>query len=446
MPSIFKAYDIRGVYPSELNIDTMYRIGAAFANRFKVKRVLVGYDMRTSSEPLFNALTTALMDQGIEVFNIGLTTTPMMYFTTAKFGFDAGIMVTASHNPPKYNGAKMVAKGGVPIGGETGIYDLEKILKRNFRHAKKLGHFSEFKGAKEAYINKELGVVKLDELMPLKVVVDTGNGMGGIIARDLFSKTRLEMTYLCEALDGTFPNHEANPIKDENIRDVVKEVKKQKAAMGIAFDGDADRVVLIDETGEKVPSDLLGAALATEALKKHKGGLVLANVTCSQVVKEEVKRLKGRFAECKVGHSLIKAQMRKQKAIFAIEFSGHFFLKDNYYLESPFAVALMVLHRMSKESKSLSEIIKPYRKYFATGELNFEVKDKDRVIAAIAKSMKGRAKKISRLDGLKMEFADFWFNVRPSNTEPLLRLNLEAKTAKRREEMRKKLVALIKHG
>ena len=444
--SIFKAYDIRGVYPSEINSELMYKIGATFANRFKVKNVIVGHDMRTSSEPLFNALTSALMDQGIDVHNIGLTTTPMMYFATAKFGFDAGIMVTASHNPPKFNGLKLVAKGGVPIAGTSGIYDIEKMVKRSFRAAKKMGHFHEFKGAKEAYIDKELSHVKASELKPFKVVVDTGGGMGSIIVKELFAKTPLQVTYICDTLDGSFPNHEANPVKDENIRDLTKEVKKQKADVGIALDGDADRICLVDEKGERVYSDILGAALLPQVLKKHKKGLVLANVTCSQVVKEETKKLGGKFSECPVGHSLIKEQMRKQKAVYAIEFSGHFFLKDNYYLESPFAIALMALHRMSKENKPLSELVKPLKRYFATGELNFEVKDKEAIIKKIEKAFKSKAKKVSRLDGIKLVFSDFWFNVRPSNTEPLLRLNLEAKTLKKREEMKKKIVAMIKNG
>ncbi len=446
MSSIFKAYDIRGVYPTEINSEIMYRIGAAFANRFKVKSVLVGHDMRTSSEPLFNALTSALMDQGIDVHNIGLTTTPMMYFNTAKSGMDAGLMVTASHNPSKFNGLKLLQKGGIPIAGTTGIYDIEKILKKNFRAAKKMGHFHEFKGAKEAYIEKEISYVKLNELKPLKLVVDTGNGMAGILIRELFGKTPLQITYLFEKLDGNFPNHEANPIKDENIKDLIKEVKKQKADVGIALDGDADRIGLVDENGERVSSDIMGAAILPEIFKKHKKGLVFANVTCSQVVKEEARRLGGKFKECAVGHSLIKAQMRKEKAVYAMEYSGHFFMKDNYYLETPFAVALMILHRMSKENKSLSELVKPLRKYFATGEINFEVHDKEGVMKKIEKAFKSKAKKVSKLDGIKMEFADFWFNVRASNTEPLLRLNLEAKTPKRRDEMKKKIVAMIKNG
>ena len=227
---------------------------------------------------------------------------------------------------------------------------------------------------------------------------------------------------------------------------MTKEVKKQKADVGIALDGDADRICLVDEKGERVYSDILGASLLGQVLKKHKKGLVLANVTCSQVVKEETRKLGGKFAECPVGHSLIKAQMRKQKAVYAIEFSGHFFLKDNYYLESPFAIALMTLHRMSKENKSLSEIVKPFKRYFATGELNFEVKDKEAIMKKIEKTFKAKAKKVSKLDGIKMEFSDYWFNVRASNTELLLRLNLEAKTMKKREEMKKKIVAMIKHG
>ncbi|TAL53307.1 MAG: phosphomannomutase/phosphoglucomutase, partial [Nanoarchaeota archaeon] len=365
MSSIFKAYDIRGLYPSEINSDLMYKIGSAFSNRFKVKNVIVGYDMRTSSEPLFNALTAALMDHGIDVHNIGLTTTPMMYFATAKFGFDAGIMVTASHNPPKFNGLKLVGKGGVPIAGTTGIYDIEKMSKKSFRTAKKMGHFHDFKGAKESYIAKELSAVKVSEIKPFKIVVDSGNGMSSIIVKDLFGKTPLQVTYICDVLDGSFPNHEANPVKDENIRDLVREVKKQKADVGIALDGDADRISLVDEKGERVQSDILGASLLPEVLKKHKKSLILANVTCSQVVKEEAKRLKGRFKECPVGHSLIKAQMRKDKAVYAIEFSGHFFLKDNYYLESPFAIALMTLHRMSKENKPLSELVRPLKRYYS---------------------------------------------------------------------------------
>ncbi|MEK6968187.1 MAG: phosphomannomutase/phosphoglucomutase, partial [Nanoarchaeota archaeon] len=332
------------------------------------------------------------------------------------------------------------------IAGTTGIYDIEKILKKNFRAAKKMGHFHEFKGAKEAYIEKEISYVKLNELKPLKLVVDTGNGMAGILIRELFGKTPLQITYLFEKLDGNFPNHEANPIKDENIKDLIKEVKKQKADVGIALDGDADRIGLVDENGERVSSDIMGAAILPEIFKKHKKGLVFANVTCSQVVKEEARRLGGKFKECAVGHSLIKAQMRKEKAVYAMEYSGHFFMKDNYYLETPFAVALMILHRMSKENKSLSELVKPLRKYFATGEINFEVHDKEGVMKKIEKAFKSKAKKVSKLDGIKMEFADFWFNVRASNTEPLLRLNLEAKTPKRRDEMKKKIVAMIKNG
>ncbi len=441
--SIFKAYDIRGVYPSEFNEQIAHDIACAFMHQFKPKKVLVGRDMRSHSPALFKAFVEGLLEQGAHVTDIGLTTTPMMYFATANYHFDAGLMITASHNPPKYNGIKMVGKDAVPIGGETGIYDLEKMMGKHIPTSPHRGTLTRFDGAKEAYIEKELSYIDQAKLKPFTLVIDTANGMGGLVAPDLFAKTPCKVIPLFFELDGTFPNHEANPAKDETLLKLKETIRENKADAGIAFDGDCDRVFMIDEHGNRIPADILAAALLPEIMRRYPNCKVLANVTCSWIVKEEVEKLGGVFGECPVGHSIIKAAMRKENSAFAIEVSGHFFFKDNHYLDSPFAIALLTLERMSETGQTLSQLVKPYKKYHSTGELNFEVQDKEETISHIEKTFSAGAKRISKIDGVKIEFDDWWFNVRPSNTEPLLRLNLEAKTRTKMEEMKQKIERII---
>lgn len=441
--SLFKAYDIRGVYGEDLTDGIAYKFGRAFASFLKCKTVAVGHDMRESSHPIQQKLIQGLTDQGADVIKIGLATTPMLYFAVAKFGYEAGVNVTASHNPAKYNGFKLVRKDGVPISGDTGIYDMRDLVDAGkFQKAEKKGTVSERADILDAYIKNALSFVNASKLKKFKIIADTGNGMAGIVIPDLLSKIPCEFEHMFPELDGTFPNHEANPLKAETLRWLQAEVKNKKADLGVAFDGDSDRIGFVDEKGGIVPMDLFTALISIELLKNNKGAKILHDLRSSKAVAETITANTGQPIETRVGHSFIKECMRKEKAIFAGEVSGHYYLQKNYYIESPFIVLLLLLLLMTETSKPLSELIKPLKKYYSTGELNFEVKDKEEAMEKVRKAFTG-AKRVYSLDGLSIEYEDWWMNLRPSNTESLLRLNLEAKTKEKMEEMREKVVEIL---
>ncbi len=440
--SIFKAYDIRGIYASELNEETAYKIGRAFVSFAKPKKVVVGRDIRLSSPQIFESLTKGIMDQGADVISIGLSTTPMMYFSTIKLGTDAGINVTASHNPKQYNGFKMVRKHAVPISGDTGIYEIQKIVEKGvFEKAKKKGSFTE-KDMLNQYVNNELSFVDTKEIKPFKIVVDTGNAMGGLVIPKLFERLPCKLLPLYMEFDGSFPHHQPDPLQEETLNDLKKMVVKQKADLGIAIDGDVDRIKFVDEKGQIIAADITTALLSRIFLLKQPKAKILYDLRSSWVVKEEIEANGGKAIEYKVGHSFIKAKMRQDGIDFAGEVSGHYYLKKNGYIEAPLVMILYLLEHMSKENKKLSEIIKPLRRYFQSGEINFEVKDKEAAMKKVEKEFKD-AKRISHMDGLKIEEEEFWFNLRPSNTESLIRLNVEAKTKAKMEDMKSRLSSMI---
>ena len=440
---IFKAYDVRGVYPSEIDEDVAYKIGRAFVAFLSCKKVVVGQDMRKSSPSLFEALTRGITDQGADVIDIGACDTPYFYFGTAKY--EAGIMVTASHNPAKYNGFKFCSKNAIPISGDTGIDDIRKlVVKNSFSEQKKKGKITK-KDIMQDFITHNLKfLAKIPGSKKLRIVIDTGNGMGGYTFPKVFAGVDVEVIPLFFDIDMSFPNHEANPLKMENVKDIMASVKKNKADFGVAIDGDCDRCMFIDEKGNYISADLMTALVAGELLKKKPGSAVLYDLRSSWSTKEFIEKMKGRPVMCRVGHAFIKKQMREEDAIFAGELSGHFYFKDSFFTESSIISTLLVINMLREEKKKLSELVSPLTTYFASGEINSEVKDKDAKMKELVNMFKKEAKIISHLDGIKLEFNDWWFNVRPSNTEPLLRLNLEAKTKDKMEQMRDRILAIIR--
>jgi phosphomannomutase len=441
--SIFKAYDVRGIYPSELDEELAYKIGRAFVTFLKVSNVVVSQDMRESSKSLKKELIRGITDQGADVIEVkGLCSTPRSYFACWFLKSPGSIMVTASHNPGKYNGFKFTREKAIPISGDTGIKDIEKLVLRNrFKDVKKKGIVVK-KDITNDYKKHILRFIDVKKIKPLKVVIDAGNGMGGKDMELVLDKLPLKVVRMYFKPDGSFPNHEANPLKEENLIDIKKRVKEEKADFGIAIDGDADRVFFIDENSETIPADFITCLIAEDILKKNKGGKVLYDLRSSWVVKEVIEKNGGKAGMSKVGHSFIKEQMRKEKAVFAGELSGHFYFKDNSYTDSGVIAALKVIQIISEKGKRLSELVKPLRKYYASGEINSEVKDKEGKIKELAKRYKDG--KISWLDGIRVDFDDWWFNVRPSNTEPLLRLNLEAKSKELMEEKRDEVLGVIR--
>ena len=438
---IFKAYDVRGIYPSELNEEIMYRICRAFADFLKGKTIMVAHDMRLSSLSLNEAVIKGINDQGVDVIDIGLCSTPMSYFGCAFTKADGALQVTASHNPKEYNGCKFMRKMAIPISGDTGIKEIEKIVNANkFRKINKKGKIIE-RDVKEDYVKHVLGFIDKRKIKKLKIVVDSANGMGCLETDLILEKLPIEIIKMYCEIDGNFPNHEADPLKEKNTIDLRERVKKEKADLGIAFDGDADRVFFIDEKGNKMPSDFITCLIAKEFLKEKKREKILYDLRSSWIVKEEVEKLGGKAYMSKVGHAFIKEQLRKENAIFGGELSGHYYFKDNFYTDSAIIASLKIIQLLSR-GKKLSQLVKPLQKYFASGEINFEVSDKEAKMKELEKAYSDG--KISHLDGIRIDFKDWWFNVRPSNTEPLLRLNLEAKTKEITEKKKGEIEKIIK--
>jgi phosphomannomutase len=444
MAGIFKAYDIRGVYGEDLSDELAYKLGRAFIVQTKARTVVVGHDMRLSGENLAKALMKGINEQGADVIDIGLCSTPMMYYAVGTLD-GCSIMVTASHNPAKYNGFKMTKDGTVPLNYEEGIQQIEELVKKNkFPKPARIGCI-EKKDILDDYVKYVLKFASAcKKKQRLKIVVDAGNGMSGMDAPRVFENLDVDVIPMYFELDGTFPNHEANPLKPENMVDLQKRVKKEKADLGIAFDGDADRVMFTDEKGDVISPDIITILIAKQMLKQSHGGTVLYDLRSSWAVKEAIRENKGHPIMTRVGHAYIKTDMRKTGALFAGELSGHYYFKDNFFCDSGIIATMKVLSIICSTDKKVSEIVAPYKRYFASGEINSDVKDKDSKIAEIEKEYKPDSKSIMHLDGLTVECADWWFNLRPSNTEPLLRLNVEAKTKKMMEQKRDELLKLIR--
>jgi phosphomannomutase len=440
---IFKAYDIRGVYPGELDEETIYKIGRAIVLYTKAQKIVVGRDMRESSPQLENALVKGITDQGANAVRIGLSSTPLVYFASWKINVDAGVIVTASHNPAEYNGMKMCFKNAVPIGEGSGMEEIKELaIKGEFPEVSKKGKVEENDSVKNDYIKYIASFYKKGKNR--KVVIDFANGMG-IIDKGVYEKLsdKIVPTYLFDTLDGSFPNHEANPLKTETLEALSRKVIEEKADLGIAYDGDADRIGFVSEDGEIIPMDYMIALLATEILKKYPGGLVLMDLRSSNAVKEAIEEAGGEVNRCRVGHSLIKKQMREEGAIFAGELSGHYFFEENSKSEMATLAAIMVINLINETGQKMSELVKNLKRYYHSGEINSDVEDKDGMMNKLKEIYKDG--KLDELDGIRIDYPDWWFNVRPSNTEPKLRLNLEAKTKEMMEEKRNELLKIIRN-
>ncbi|HPD15584.1 MAG TPA: universal stress protein [Planctomycetota bacterium] len=439
--SIFKAYDIRGTYPDQLDEALAEKIGLAAGRLFEGRSVVVGRDMRVSSPAIAAALIRGLTRAGKNVVDIGMVTTPMVAFAVATCDYDGGVMVTASHNPKQYIGFKLTARGPEPIAYESGIARIEQwVATGDLPEAGRPGEVST-RDILPQYLHHLLGAAQ--GVGRLKVAVDAGNGMAGYLVPPLFERIPdVEIVPLYFEVDGTFPNHEANPLKAENLVDLQKKVVEAQADLGVAFDGDADRVAFVDEQGRAIPCDIITALIARETLKANPGAAILYDLRSSWAVAEEIKAAGGVPMMTRVGHSYIKRTMRECDAAFGGELSGHYYFRDNFYCDSGAFALLKVLSLVSRERRPLSELVRPIQRYFGSGEINSEVADKEAKIEELARAY--AAGKQARLDGLSVEFDDWWFNVRPSNTEPVLRLVVEAKTRDEMERRRDALVAQIR--
>jgi phosphomannomutase len=446
-PDIFKAYDIRGIYPTDLDEAGAKAIGAAFAAYLGSREIAVGYDMRLSSPSLKAAFVDGVTEQGVDVTDYGMLSTDMMYFAVASANHSGGAQITASHNPKQYNGMKLVREGAFPLSGDAGINDIRDMIEEGAipEHPRRRGDVTN-RSVLDSYVEHVMSFIDPTIVKPFNVVLDAGSGTAAIAAPRCFDRLACNTTKLCFDIDGNFPNHEANPLIEENRRDITEEVIRQKADVGIAWDGDADRCFFIDETGDFIAGDFVTALLAQAFLLKQPGATIIYDVRASWAVKDVVTAHGGKALMNRVGHAFIKRRMRETNAVFGGEVTGHYYFRDNYYCDNGIIPALMILELMSKHGKSLRQLLAPLReKYFISGEINTKLAHMDAVAPTLDTIAKVYADgKQYRLDGLSVEYPDWHFNVRPSNTEPLLRLNLEATTPAKMAEKRDEVLALIR--
>jgi phosphomannomutase len=446
-PDIFKAYDVRGVYPGEIDEAGARAIGAAFIAYLKARRVAVGRDMRVSSPVLAAAFIDGVTSQGADVVDYGMIPTDMLYYAVATDKLEGGAQITASHNPKQYNGMKMVRQEALPLSGDAGISDIRDMIATDQLPgpSAKRGQVTT-RNVLDAYVDHVMSFIDPTVVKPFNVVLDAGSGMGGLVAPKLFERLPCRTTRLCFDIDGTFPNHEANPLIEENRRDIVERVVAEKADIGIAWDGDADRCFFITGTGEFVSGDFVTALLAEAFLMKNPGASIIYDLRASYAVKDVVASYGGTALMNRVGHAFIKQRMRETDAIFGGEVTGHYYFRDNFYADNGFIPAMLMLELMSRKGKSLHQLLEPLSaKYYISGEINTKLASMDHVPAKLQQiADKYAHTKQYRLDGLSVEFPNWHFNVRPSNTEPLLRLNLEAKTQAMMESKRDEVLALIR--
>jgi phosphomannomutase len=449
-PDIFKAYDVRGIYPGEINEPIARAIGAGFVRYLDAKRIAVSRDMRLSSPSLAEALIDGALSQGADIVDYGLLPTDALYFVVAREGLDGGVQVTASHNPKQYNGMKMVRREALPLSGEAGINDIRDMIAgdRLPPAAARRGQLTAVPNATTvpAYVDHVLSFINPSSIRPFNVVLDAGSGMAGLIAPPLFDRLPCRTTRLCFEIDGRFPNHEANPLIEENRRDIVERVIAENADIGIAWDGDADRCFFIDGAGEFISGDFVTALLSEAFLLKHPGATVIYDLRASHAVKDTVERYGGTALMNRVGHAFFKQRMRETHAIFGGEVTGHYYFRDNFYADNGFIPALLILELMSAKGKTLRELLEPLRsRYFISGEINTKLASMDLVPAKLqAIAARYSDARQYTLDGVSVEYPDWHFNVRPSNTEPLLRLNLEAKTPELMAARRDEVIQLIR--
>jgi phosphomannomutase len=436
---IFKAYDVRGVVPDDLDADLVRDIGAAFAAWSKAPSIVVGRDCRLSSPELAAAIAEGATSQGVDVVDLGLASTDLLYFASGALDMP-GIMLTASHNPKQYNGLKFCLAGAKPVGEATGLRDIRTMVEQGITAGDARGTVAQ-RDMLDAYVEHVLTFVDVDAMRPLTIVADTANGMGGLVVPAVMARLPVTLHHLYAELDGTFPNHPADPIDPENQRDLKAAVLEHGADIGLAFDGDADRVFLIDEQAQDVSGSLLTALVAIAMLEREPGAKIVPNLICSWTVPEVIAEHGGEAIRTRVGHSFIKQVMAETGAIFGGEHSGHYYFRENYRADSGLIAAVSALGELSKSDRPLSELLAPLRRYWASGEINSIVDDQqDRIEAIATRYADGRQ---DRLDGLTVQYDDWWCNVRPSNTEPLLRLNAEARTPELLAEKTAEVLALI---
>ncbi|MEK6273749.1 MAG: phosphomannomutase/phosphoglucomutase [Actinomycetota bacterium] len=443
-PKVFKAYDVRGIYPAELDEEGGYAIGRAYVEQFEPDKIAVGRDMRLSSPSMAKAVIQGVAEGGAEVIDIGLVGTEMVYFAVGELGLDGGIQVTASHNPKEYTGMKIVRRGALPVGGDSGLLEIRDraLAISDTSRGQSPGQVRE-EDVFPGYVDKVLSFIDPAAVKPLRVVIDAANGMAGAMLPPVLERLPLDAVPYFFELDGSFPNHEPNPLLPENREFVMSKVLEEKAQLGAAFDGDADRCFFIDDAGEFVPGDFVTALLAELVLEKHPGAKIIYDVRASWAVPETIERAGGIPLINRVGHAFIKHRMREEDAAFAGEVSGHYYFRDYYQADSGVIPFLLMLELVSKRGKPLSELLRPYREtYFLTGEINVPVQD----VAVTLQELKERFSKegkVSHLDGISIEAEDWHMNVRPSNTEPLLRLNLEARSQELMERKREEVLQVI---
>jgi phosphomannomutase len=448
-PDIFKAYDVRGVYPGEINEEIARLIGRAFVAYLGATRIAVSHDMRLSSPTMAAAFIDGARRQGADVVSYGLAATDMLYFGVVRDEVEGGAQITASHNPKEYNGIKLVRRGALPLSGDAGIGEIREMVTRNTipSPTRPMGRLEEAR-LLDDYVETVLSFIDLTVIRPFNVVLDAGSGMGGLVAPRLFERLPCRTTRLCFEIDGRFPNHEANPLIEENRRDIVERVVKEKADVGIAWDGDADRCFFIDGTGEFIAGDFVTALLAEAFLLRSPGEKIVYDVRASYAVKDVVAKYHGTALMNRVGHAFIKRRMREENAVFGGEVTGHYYFRDFYYCDNGFIPALLILELMSKKQMTLHELLASLRaKYFISGEINTRVGD----VAAVGAKLRQLQERYQsghtyQLDGFSAEFPDWHFNVRGSNTEPLLRLNLEAVTPDLMAAKRDEVLSVIRGG
>ncbi len=444
-PKVFKAYDVRGVYGTEIDEDGAYRIGRAYVEHFEPRTVAVGRDMRVSAPVMAAAVMDGVADGGADVLDLGMVGTEMVYYAVGAGDLEGGICVTASHNPKAYTGMKIVRRGALPVGGESGLLDVRDRALGDFGPVAHRGAIRP-EDIWPGFVEQVLSFVDIDEILPLLIVVDAANGMAGKMLPPVLERLpKIEVVRCYFEPDGTFPNHEPNPLLPENRQFIVATTRERGAALGVAFDGDADRCFFVDDTGEFVPGDFITVLLAQAMLEREPGAKVIYDVRASWAVPRAIEAAGGIPIVSRVGHAFIKHLMRKEQALFAGEVSAHYYFRDFSQADTGVVPFLVMLEVISRSGRRLSELLAPYReRYFLSGEINTPVPDVAVKLQELKEHYAAAGGQLSHLDGLSVDFDDWHFNVRPSNTEPLLRLNLEALSEAQMVEKRDEVLALIR--
>jgi phosphomannomutase len=444
-PSVFKAYDVRGIYPGELDEDGAYRIARAYTAHFEPRIVAVGHDMRLSAPAMYEAVVNGVADAGADVVELGLVGTEMLYHAVAELALDGGICVTASHNPKEYTGMKIVRRGALPVGGDSGLAEIRALAEAGFGPAERRGDVRR-EDVWPSFVSKVLSFVDVEAIRPLRVVVDAANGMAGVMLPPVLERLPQVDAVRCYfEPDGSFPNHEPNPLLPENREFIVAKVTEEQADLGVAYDGDADRCFFVDDTGEFVPGDFVTALIAEAVLARSPGEKVIYDVRASRAVPQTIERAGGVPLVNRVGHAFIKQRMRAEDAVFAGEVSAHYYFRDFSQADTGVVPFVVMLELVSRSGSALSELLRPYReRFFLTGEINTPVADVPLKLQELKERYTAAGGRVSHLDGISIEFDDWHFNVRPSNTEPLLRLNLEALSEELMIEKRDEVLGAIR--